>query len=509
MMRSARDRRETRETAPQDAKVIARYVAVGTLTFLSAAHFGGGEGARSDAVLLRDGQGQVFIPGSSLAGVLRAFVRERWGLADAGLLFGTMLPSHDNPGTAADDEEHMSPLLVDDGVLLEGTGTAIRDHVRIDPYTGTAEQQGKFDEEVLEPGSRFRLRLELVVRQRHAQERERLIKLFNALLDGFSGKHLALGAHTQRGLGRCVVEDWRVAEYDFRDLGDVVAWLRDDDPPAEMPQRVGGIAPGEALASAPISALEITARLSVRSPLLVRMVPSMGDGSRADVVQYRSGGKPMVPGSSLAGVLRQRALRICHALGAANAEHIVDDIFGPRARNGAMPKQLWRSRLRVADAPITDAIADGEVQTRIAIDRFTGGVMTGALLQEAPTWPAQDGSTVLDLLLTLRPRHSAKEEQVPFEAECGLILLLLRDLCTEDLVVGGEQAVGRGRLRGEEGWARYVKCTDDGTVQKRRWQWRWQDGVLRVTGDDPGIWNGWVSMLQQALAAEEGGKASG
>jgi hypothetical protein len=78
-------------------------------------------------------------------------------------------------------------------------------------------------------------------------------------------------------------------------------------------------------------------------------------------------------------------------------------------------------------------------QAKPKSDRFTGGAYHGALFQEQPIFSSKD--TCLKLELELRN---------PKEYEIGLLLLLLKDLWTGDLPVGGESSIGRGRLKGKE-----------------------------------------------------------
>jgi hypothetical protein len=77
------------------------------------------------------------------------------------------------------------------------------------------------------------------------------------------------------------------------------------------------------------------------------------------------------------------------------------------------------------------------VQNRIAIDRFTGGAYHGALFSEQPIFGSDETRLTLEL-----------ELRQPKKAEIGLLLLLLKDLWTSDLPVGGESSIGRGRLQG-------------------------------------------------------------
>jgi CRISPR/Cas system CSM-associated protein Csm3 (group 7 of RAMP superfamily) len=78
------------------------------------------------------------------------------------------------------------------------------------------------------------------------------------------------------------------------------------------------------------------------------------------------------------------------------------------------------------------------VQNRVSIDRFTGGTRDGALFNEQPLFGDAQSVVTVDLQL-----------EEPKEHEIGLLLLLLKDLWTGDLPLGGEISVGRGRLQGK------------------------------------------------------------
>ena len=65
--------------------------------------------------------------------------------------------------------------------------------------------------------------------------------------------------------------------------------------------------------------------------------------------------------------------------------------------------------------------------------------MHGALFNEQPIFP--NSETHLKLNIELRN---------PEDNEIGLLLLLLKDLWTGDLPVGGTSSIGRGRLQGKD-----------------------------------------------------------
>lgn len=144
--------------------------------------------------------------------------------------------------------------------------------------------------------------------------------------------------------------------------------------------------------------------------------------------------KPVISGTSLAGVLRHRAERIANTLSVGNrTKCLINNLFGDVDEE---TKAARSSRLIIHEAVITDS--HDMVQNRIAIDRFTGGAYHGALFDEQPVWG--NGKTEIHLALEIRS---------PEKHEIGLLLLLLKDLWTEDLPVGGESSIGRGRLKGQ------------------------------------------------------------
>ncbi len=487
-----------------DPAVVGRVAAVTTLRLVTAAHFGGGEGDVTDAQLLRDADGEPFIPGASLAGACRAYLRglSRVAPDDLEMLFGGREQRQDEGSespTVQDDDWQQSTLILDDAFPTgELPAPALRDHVRLDALRRTAADGGKFDQEVLEPGSAFTLRLELPLRQAHAEQLERLRTLFNALLDALEFGEVHLGAHTRRGLGKVETTPWQVLELDFRDVNDVVRWLTDTPPGDDATERWGRDYPGSGIAKVGTRRYcYISATLELEGPILVRATPPGEQADAPDAVQFRSGGQPVVPGSSLAGALRHRALRICRTLASdqERAADTVDGIFGPGFRDNQPPTEHRSSPLRVDEAPISGSRS--QRQTRIAIDRFTGGTMPGALIEEMPEWPDAGATATLQVSVRLDDRDGSTKQHVPFEAGCGLLLLLLKDLCTGDLPVGGGAAVGRGVLRGRSGRIEI----DDGS--KRRWAWRAEGGGITLDGDRDPL-EQWVTALGSHLRGDAG-----
>jgi CRISPR/Cas system CSM-associated protein Csm3 (group 7 of RAMP superfamily) len=128
------------------------------------------------------------------------------------------------------------------------------------------------------------------------------------------------------------------------------------------------------------------------------------------------------------------------------------------AKSPDTPKQppAARGRVRIEETLIENVVR--EVQTRIKIDRFTGGTIHGALFEMMPLWQMNNDDAV-HIVMTV-------EDYKDWEA--GLFLYVLKDLWTGDLAIGGEKNVGRGVLQG------------------RRAEIRWKGGHVQLQADAQG-----------------------
>jgi len=432
-----------------------RWVIEGDLVLQTPTHLGNGDtdGIVDMPLLLDEATGRALLPGTSLAGALRNYLRERrhgfeQRAADALIeaLFG---------GEKGNDEGNQSALIIDDA-LGEMPGIELRDGVRIDPITRTAKidvdngilRGYKYDLQLLEAGTTFPLRMELLLSR--GNDQQQMKQMLALALHGLEAGEVAIGLRKRRGFGVCRVERWRVTRYDFTKPTDLLAWLAEDHPDWKF-------APGDQRSGQHIADLlgvslervedrrnlcRIHAHFIIDGSLLIRA--GFGEQDRGpDTVHLHSarpGGarKPVLSGTSLAGALRHRAERILRTIGnAAQATTMIDNMFGPARITSGDKQKARSSRLIVSETVIENPV--NLVQNRIRIDRFTGSVHGTGLFNEQPVFGKNDTLVAIDL--TLRN---------PQDAEIGLLLLLLKDLWTGDLPLGGEIGIGRGRLKGVE-----------------------------------------------------------
>jgi CRISPR/Cas system CSM-associated protein Csm3 (group 7 of RAMP superfamily) len=481
-------------------EIIKRIIVRGVLVLNTPTCLSNGD-AEGVMMLLRDSSSpKALLTGSSVAGALRNYLHEyekdycksatRQDMASK--LFGDLF-AYKNEKDKSEQEkiklrekDSQSPLIIDDALSSTIPKVELRDGVKINGATGTADDGAKYDLEFLTAGTQFALSFELLVQEEAEAE---LKKSLAIALSGLEKGEVSLGMKKRRGFGRCHVGEWQVWEFDLRQHSDRIAWLTFDRPWAKPYAKQPNTS--ESIAEVLGVTLEqqdkrdrfsIQATFKLASSLLIRSGQDT-PGRAPDVVHlksHRSGktdAEPVLSGTSLAGVLRHRAERIVNTLHEVNqhiTQEIVNDIFGfvsdkkaskqPEANEAKKKPDAKASCLVVHETVIKDATE--LVQNRIAIDRFTGGAYHGALFDEQPIFGGNDTRVTIEL-----------ELRKPEKYEIGLLLLLLKDLWTSDLPVGGESSIGRGRLKGT-----YAKMTCYESGKSQEWVIHQQcDNSLRIS----------------------------
>jgi CRISPR/Cas system CSM-associated protein Csm3 (group 7 of RAMP superfamily) len=447
-------------------RIIRRIIIQGDLILTTPTCLSNGDAeGLTDMALLRDSiTNHALLTGASIAGALRNYLWEyQNGYASregqtATQLFGSI---------RSDDNGDQSPLIVYDAISNQPPDIELRDGVSIDSKTGTAKPKAKYDMELLAAGTLFPLQFELLIDETFLKDDpkddpkyvENLLQALAITLQGLEQEQIHIGMKKRRGFGRCHVEKWKVWDFNLKDTSDLAAWLafdrawRQQKPP--VTDTIRQALKLQKLHEDQRNRFTIHAEFKLEGSLLIRSSQAERDETgkirkAPDSVHLKSrrGGelKPVLSGTSLAGVLRHRAERIVFTLN--SDAQFVDEIFGIVDEENKIAQS---SRLLVHETVIKNT-AD-LVQNRIAIDRFTGGAYHGALFDEQPVFGGD--SSIVTLSLELRQ---------PQNAEIGLLLLLLKDLWTSDLPVGGGSSIGRGRLQG-----RSATITHQTATQRTIW----------------------------------------
>lgn len=467
-------------------RITQRIVIEGKLVLETPAHFSNGDAVEVTdipvATDFRDGKTPI-LTGASIAGALRAFLRSRESgyfvkspdksLATA--LFG---------GNKGKDDGLQSPLIVDDA-RGQTPGVEVRDGVTINPQSRTAEQDKLYSRQLWRAGTSFDLRFELLLREDENENTRRKQALAIALW-GLENGEITFGARKRRGYGRARVNEWRAKTFDLRTKEGLYEWLEKG---ATSVVDLATIL-GEPSNINRRRCFSIKAKFKLDSSILIRGHTAVDVGPDMEHLHsHRPGnatslGTPVISGTSLAGALRARAQKIVNTLRQdCTYKALVDGMFGSEDLAKGHPQA---SRLIVYESKIENGEFD-LVQHRVSIDRFTGGALDTALFTEAPVFAGDNTHLCIEL-----------ELQNPRPAEVGLLLLLLKDLWTCDLAIGGESSVGRGRLKGVEATLRSQR----GESLQRTWVLKANGAGLSITGNDRRHLQRYLDRLLQYLKME-------
>lgn len=400
------------------AAIIEKIQMSGRLVVQSPLCIGSGQDdGITDSLVLKDKQGKAFIPGTSLAGVLRDIVCSHdSNLAD--LLFGNL------------SDNRQSMINIDD-VLLENSVYTVRDGVRIDSITNTAEDTGKFDYEVVERGAAGSFSATITIRKNDIEDKKAVEQLAAALADQLM-YGISLGAHTAKGFGEVKGSKIKVATYDFSQPDSLGAWLL-----GEMSQADIYAAAAKPLVADDDFYAEID--LALKTSLLVGTEPdAFSEGSGKDEgkvqkVMLSSNGDYVIPGTSVKGVIRKQAEHICRVVGDYG-----DDFLGSLMGYSKADKAKQRSRLRTYEVYLGEGV-EAVNQSHVRIDRFTGGHMGSGLYTNKPVWQKKADAKTMTMRLAISGCS---------DAEAGLMLLILKDIWTGQLAFGGDKAGGSGVMQG-------------------------------------------------------------
>ena len=483
---------------------------VAALKAHTALHIGGMGGDHvTDDLVRRDAQGRLFIPGSAIAGPLRAILTRlasrlgsdpcqalRGGNEKCGCwvceLFGEVNPQEAKSG---DLGGRASSLWIYDAYL--SGPTAIRDGVGIERTTGTAARQGhvKFDLEVAPSGVEFQVRIVLKPHSDPALQArcENLLAL--ALAEWQSGRG-TLGGRVARGLGAFKLTEVGWFERKLDTASQLMAFLRrkDEDFAAaatvslnDQSKRIEAARLSFEISSPPPedramnltsysiarSWMEMEFTLQFTGPMLINDLTRSRRGGFdhapwKDVITL--GDQWVLPGSSLRGVLRSQAEKIARTLVTRWSNN--KDEFLLRCPAGDPNNSRFADKpLANSDCLLRDAGIDSEALARIVpdqldlADRLFGGVLLGSrLLVEdgklinTPQLKAMDflaidrftgggrESAKFDALVLWKPAFKMRLRLDNPEAwELGWLLLTLRDLHEGLMTVGFGAAKGFGQ----------------------------------------------------------------
>jgi len=362
-----------RDTAPGGRELITRDRSVSFIVFvLRFAEPGGvtvpgGPDQKALLLLDTDPEGRPQLPGTSLAGALREMIRDERGEDTAAALFGQLLP----PGNSEDVDAQASQVWVLGSRPLGTSSAQVRASTKISRSRAAAEANTLRTEEVLPAGSRFEVFL------RWDDAPADAVREFAERLTTWRP---VIGRGVSRGRGRCAVDEVSHGTLRLEQPGDLLRWLTMSGPDLARAVAAETVA-APADAGGDESLLRVT--MSIAGPCRT------GSGEEPEdqlIPIFRVDGAPVLPGTGLKGLFRSRAEFILRSVGATPEPCRTQQcgtcwtcrVFGSGGGQDMASASVGvRSAIRIADATVRDPVP--VTRTHIAIDRFTGGVLPGAL----------------------------------------------------------------------------------------------------------------------------------
>lgn len=414
----------------------------------------GGHDIETDSPVLTDINGLPYIPGTSLAGVVRHALQgsgeeaifgyqDRQGGHGSNIIFtdAVMVGKDGQPIDGA------QPIDWDDAFYHLFEALPIRQHVRLTGQ-GTAAHGGKFDNQVVYKGVRFVFEVELV--SASAEE-----PLFQSALAKLHDDSLRIGGGTRKGYGRLTVTDCLTATIDLSDPADLKAYLGKSSCLASSWGRYEAWKP-----SAEADQRWERYTLKLRPADFFLFGSGLGDDDAdhtpaSETVVTWSNGRPtpsqrrtLVPASSVKGALAHRTAYHYNRLKGyfagderakeGEANEAVLTLFGA-AGTGKSGEGARRGCVVLGDVYGGDA-ATAKTFAHAKIDQFTGGTIDGALFQEK----AIDGRGEQYALDILVERKALADEDIRRAFEQSLA-----DVCNGLLPLGGATNRGHGVFTGE------------------------------------------------------------
>ena len=170
----------------------------------------------TDAIVAKDCNGLPYIPGSSIAGVVRSMMDKELAKKIFGFQQGndghgseiifTEARILNSNGIAIDG---LQPEAINDELLEHYKVLPIRQHVRINEY-GTAEKTGKYDEEIVYAGTRFCFEIEMLSKTNEQDT-------FGKIIANLNDSSFRLGHGSRKGFGSIKVIDLQQKEINLCD----------------------------------------------------------------------------------------------------------------------------------------------------------------------------------------------------------------------------------------------------------------------------------------------------
>lgn len=395
----------------------------GILTAKTPFMIGSGESEGSDVDILRNKSGEVFIPGTSLAGVCRDYLEDIG--TETKYVFGY-------GATRESSDEKESSIIFYDAFSRNKVYTSVRDAVRLERKV--SKPGCKFDFEIAESKSTFDFRIEI---NYHDPDIER--KICEAIVSGFKKEGIRIGAKTTRGFGVFELDNVKHLYLNLSDKKDMERYInfswKDVKEDFKFKDNESELY------------ISLEDKLSLESFIFIRDYATLDrveldtDSKFVDAKTLTNKyGDVVIPGTALAGVFRHHIERILDKVKYGNKVKFLDNLFGYQTKDGDS-KDAIKSKSKIFFPEITISRKNITLlnRTRTAVDRFSGSALqTGALFTGRVAYKKEEDNSAIYLKVQIR------KDFHELELAKSLVLGCIEDLKNGYLAIGGNTSIGAG-----------------------------------------------------------------
>lgn len=422
-------------------KILKRYYITAKIELASPLALSNGYKENTDSDVLCNGNGETFIPGTSIAGAFRNYLDKK---KDEPGIFGYSGKMGNDK-----DEGKMSTVFISD-IYLEDTNITERDGVKLN---NGKTVENKFDYEIVETGATGILRIEQIVREKDIVSGERYVisnedmsaidkNIFeeaSILLSALDAGEIRFGSKKNRGCGWIKIKE--VYRTSFS-AGKCNEWIKYCENPKKEYNSADKWADWKKELNKESKYISIKVPLRLTGGISIRKYsakPQQSDYEHVTIKNMASGEKiPVIPGSSWNGAVRSKARHIMEELRISGINQKIETWFGTDAVKTNKKTDMCQSMVVFKESIIEDA---KEVPvTRNRVNRFDASTVDGALYSETSYF---GGTTELEILVQ-KTGDKDDIDTSSFKALIGLLMLVIEELENGYLAVGGQTAVGRG-----------------------------------------------------------------
>lgn len=441
----------------------------------------GSKSIKTDSLILRDVNGLPFIPGTTIAGLLRHSLDEE----QRKQLMGSQKEGSRLIITEAKMLDENCHVL--DGMIPENElnteflshfrkQMTIRQHVKIN-HKGTAEKHGKFDEEIVLKGTRFCFEMEMISSAKDDEQSKVDESRFMNLLNHMGSPVFRIGSGSRSGFGEFEVKSCKYKVLDLSPNKDRQLYLE-----KSSSLNNNFFDSTEEYKLNPKAEGWTCYTLSIQPEDFLLFGSGFGNEKgwadmtyvREDYIDWEDPNKIkhrdkvlLIPGSSVKGAISHRTAFYYNKVKGFFADKLpegktIEDFTGKNnpavvalfGSEGVKVKQKMEGKQR-GNVLISDVIElkdlSGKYLNHVSIDRFTGGAIDGALFTEEVLY-AHGQVIPIKLLVNKSAFEDVKNEKGEIIRKGGDVEKAfehaLDDICSGMLPLGGGVNRGNGCFKG-------------------------------------------------------------